>query len=650
MTIAQNFGDAIRGIWSDKETFVVQGGLAIKLRANWSDTETFIGQLTEELGNPIRIEWEAPETFTGAIAQAETIQIDWTDRDTVSLVPIEREKYEMLRILPLGDNLTSGQGNISYRSQLWNNFKTTKRIDFVGSKKHGIQTMDRDHAGHDSFTSVQLDGITQNELVAHDPDMVLLLIGTNDSNNSANNSLAYRDNLQAIINRIKSYDNQIIIVLMTLIPVKNNTTRNNRINSYNTEIRNIVSLDSSLVLADINPLMDLNQYVDDVHPTTVGYSTIANELFRIIGLIPGERYNRVRKKNNDIPLNTIWNDSESFVANIAQPLNATWHDIESFNISGIEDNPTSPLEGGLWNDSESFVANITQALTATWDDIESFELAIELNTGVDSVVADWMNNVTANEGTYTSSEIAALNTLILAWKNNGTWDKILCFNPCFGQNWKAAQVKVKAPVSISILDTLRNHTSGTYSIVDGWIGSQSNTAGSLREIRTDFAPGIQGCVASDFGMWFDTPSFKGSGAFSIWIMGMTENAPTTGFTNTTIYENNGQLRGSIHQVSTEQPARIDTNVKGLLGIQSEDNQQSVFYVNKTPNAISPENPGVDLPFRNGEIYVQNRWLGDGSNQRSTGRRCRGYMITKRITDMDAFYDPWLTFKQTIGRG
>jgi len=92
---------------------------------------------------------------------------------------------QVIKVLPFGDSNTQGgflnQG--SYRTQLGLNLKgdydpvTTQRylVNFVGSQyNYG------DHEGHSGWKTTDLNGIADWVLTRYQPDIILLMIGTND--------------------------------------------------------------------------------------------------------------------------------------------------------------------------------------------------------------------------------------------------------------------------------------------------------------------------------------------------------------------------------------------------------------------------------------------------------------------------------------
>jgi len=96
-----------------------------------------------------------------------------------------------LRVMPLGDSITLGVGDGTatglqdgYRCALKAKLRAAgQEIDYVGSQTSGPpQCPDGDiqHEGHSGWTTTQLLGQTATWVAAAQPDVVLLMIGTND--------------------------------------------------------------------------------------------------------------------------------------------------------------------------------------------------------------------------------------------------------------------------------------------------------------------------------------------------------------------------------------------------------------------------------------------------------------------------------------
>jgi lysophospholipase L1-like esterase len=90
----------------------------------------------------------------------------------------------VLRIMPAGDSLTRGSFGAErdrggYRGPLWAQL-AGRRVELVGAARSGPFAIDRDHESWDGVTIDQLAVRLLADLPAQAPDLVLLLVGTND--------------------------------------------------------------------------------------------------------------------------------------------------------------------------------------------------------------------------------------------------------------------------------------------------------------------------------------------------------------------------------------------------------------------------------------------------------------------------------------
>lgn len=124
------------------------------------------------------------------LARDMTPPVDMTPPQDMSLAP-PTKNLDHLRIMPLGDSITAGS-NINpgggYRIELEAQFVAQGwRPDFVGPNWNGFGTTlhDHEHAGFSGYYIYQIQaGVAQWVADAH-PDIVLLMIGTNDIRGNA---------------------------------------------------------------------------------------------------------------------------------------------------------------------------------------------------------------------------------------------------------------------------------------------------------------------------------------------------------------------------------------------------------------------------------------------------------------------------------
>ena len=110
-----------------------------------------------------------------------------------------------LRVMPVGDSITYGSSvNGGYRLPLYDLLTNSGyTVDYIGSQTGNSTGMaDPDHEGHGGWRIDQIDAIILDVLRTEaDPDVLLLLIGTNDFGQEFDQANA-TNRLDALIERI----------------------------------------------------------------------------------------------------------------------------------------------------------------------------------------------------------------------------------------------------------------------------------------------------------------------------------------------------------------------------------------------------------------------------------------------------------------
>jgi lysophospholipase L1-like esterase len=198
------------------------------------------------------------------------------------------------KILPLGDSITHGYASTDdggYRSQLFKLIvAASQKVTFTGSLTNGPtqvsgQTFPRNHEGHDGWTidpgysSYGAGGISS--LVPSPafntvPDIVLLMIGTNDTN--AMDTAGMSTRLSALLDKIAGAAPNALIVLATLTPLGYSSAA---LTAYNGQIPGVIQTHAAkgqhIVGVDMSKMpvpADIGS--DNVHPNDQGYAYMAN--------------------------------------------------------------------------------------------------------------------------------------------------------------------------------------------------------------------------------------------------------------------------------------------------------------------------------------------------------------------------------------
>ena len=209
-----------------------------------------------------------------------------------------------VRILPLGDSITTGVGAAGgYRASLYARLRNAGyAVDFVGTKtSNGAAGLpDNDHEGHNGFRMDQLNAGLDLWLDADpDPDVVLLLIGTNDF--AQNSDLANATNrLENLIVRVATARPYARILVSNLLLRTDDAWTEAAIQSqFNPYIPGIVTRQAALgrrvTFVDLRSLVGAADLSDGVHPNQSGYTKLASGWFNAITGVIG------RDGSNDSP-------------------------------------------------------------------------------------------------------------------------------------------------------------------------------------------------------------------------------------------------------------------------------------------------------------------------------------------------------------
>jgi lysophospholipase L1-like esterase len=119
------------------------------------------------------------------------------------------------------------------------------------------------------------------------PDIVLLMIGTNDTSSST--AAAMADRLSALVDKLTAAAPHALLVVAKITPV---SWANSVINAYNDALPALVQARAAagkhVVLADMNTGFTSAMIGSDgIHPNSTGYEFLANRWYSVIGsLLP----------------------------------------------------------------------------------------------------------------------------------------------------------------------------------------------------------------------------------------------------------------------------------------------------------------------------------------------------------------------------
>ncbi len=201
---------------------------------------------------------------------------------------------QITRIMPLGDSLTVGAGQItdnndrvSYRQSLWLDLAGGGySVDFVGSQTSGssaIPDFDASHEGHGGYTASQVAGNVYSWLQGNPADIVLLHIGTNDIGNGTGIDVpTLIGRIENILNAIDDYESDFSTeITVFLAQIINQKVHSSLTSEFNWALKDFAAnrqiTGDRIILVDMEPaLVYPDDMYDTYHPTSAGYDKMAD--------------------------------------------------------------------------------------------------------------------------------------------------------------------------------------------------------------------------------------------------------------------------------------------------------------------------------------------------------------------------------------
>ncbi|PGH00630.1 hypothetical protein AJ79_08146 [Helicocarpus griseus UAMH5409] len=189
-----------------------------------------------------------------------------------------------LRILPLGDSITYGQGSTDgtgYRLPLFTLLNPTNPLEYIGRERHGnMPNGNNHHEGHKGFPIGPIGNTAKPNFDQH-PNIVLLMAGTNDIVFQIN--LADAPNvLGRVIDEIVAGCADAVVLVATLTPLLDEK-REGRRRVFNQALEGVVGArrEKKVLLVDMGRVDTVGGIngTDGIHPTDLGYRLMAEAWF-----------------------------------------------------------------------------------------------------------------------------------------------------------------------------------------------------------------------------------------------------------------------------------------------------------------------------------------------------------------------------------
>jgi lysophospholipase L1-like esterase len=195
------------------------------------------------------------------------------------------------KVLPLGDSITWGiQYEGAYRVELFRRaVVANQNITFVGSLMDGPATIagvafPPQNEGHSGWTINQEASLIPSPALDGAPDIILLLIGTNDTYQADPGGAPQR--LATLLDTILSMDTHALLVVSLITPYPSQASN---VAAYNAAIPALVQARAAdgkhILLADVNTGFQVSTMLssDGIHPNQTGYEFMGGVWYGVVG-------------------------------------------------------------------------------------------------------------------------------------------------------------------------------------------------------------------------------------------------------------------------------------------------------------------------------------------------------------------------------
>ena len=242
----------------------------------------------------------------------------------------------------IGDSITKGQGTLTYRRQLWQGLVAQGcSVDFVGptADPSGQTSFDADNA---AIWGVRADVIADVHVAgwanAARPDVVVIALGTNDSNQNQSAASTLAD-LAKIISSVRTVNPTVKVVLAA--PYDMNGSVNPLFVTGNARLAELRPLmgpfatdqstpGSPVTLVDLSPVVTTADLYDGIHPSETGDAKVAAALRPTVAGFIGCAPDSVQ------PLRT----PRPAARTAGRPLQATADSTTALRLTGVAGIPT----------------------------------------------------------------------------------------------------------------------------------------------------------------------------------------------------------------------------------------------------------------------------------------------------------------------
>ncbi|MGJ5894003.1 hypothetical protein DF268_07170 [Streptomyces sp. V2] len=201
-----------------------------------------------------------------------------------SAAPASAAPTTPVRLMPMGDSITWGVGSSTgngYRASLYNKLAADGHpVDFVGTGRAGSMS-DPDNEGHSGYLIHQIAELADAALTRYRPNVVTLMIGTNDLDRSYQVSTATA-RLKSLVDRITAAAPDATVLVASLVVSTSGSEEQYRA-AYNQAVPRIVNEAQAagrhVGYVDMSALTPAD-LADALHPNDAGYEKMAAAFHR----------------------------------------------------------------------------------------------------------------------------------------------------------------------------------------------------------------------------------------------------------------------------------------------------------------------------------------------------------------------------------
>lgn len=225
--------------------------------------------------------------FSGCNSNANTpINFPPFDQTQTDSTVLERE----VKIMPLGDSITEAFG---YRVPLWDKLtKADYNINYVGSQSTPNPDLpDTDHEGHGGWKIHDIAEKVNGWLDAYKPDVILLMIGTNDvAWWTPKTGTEIAQSHAELVDQILANSSEATQLLVASIPPQsskiiepNEVDRAKLAKDFNAEMERLmqerIEKGKNIIFVDMYSQLSVDQLRDGIHPNDEGYRVMSQTWF-----------------------------------------------------------------------------------------------------------------------------------------------------------------------------------------------------------------------------------------------------------------------------------------------------------------------------------------------------------------------------------